>query len=371
LLVGTDFINVSKNILHIFASDTWGGGEQYVFDLAKKQIEEGCCLTLLSGKSGIIQPKVKEIPCKYDVLRNRWHFNPFSVCKMRLFIVKNKVEVVHVHQFKDAFIAVFATKFIASDKRPKIILTRHLVKKGKHSRLYRWLYNNLDKLIFVSELAKNEFLSGVQVPDNKITVIHNSIPENIPIIQDIDYRERFGLSRDCLLIGFTGRLVQYKGVEILIDVAEKLRGRNIAFFLAGSGDKEYELRMQNIIKDKKLNTRFFLLGFLNNTAEFIVKMDIGILPSLWREPFGLSILEFMRIGIPVITTNTGAQPEFIIHEETGLLVAPHLEEITAALTKLLDDKNFRNQIGKNAQLFYATHLNYAIFFNRIMTVYNA
>ncbi|MDR3235928.1 MAG: glycosyltransferase family 4 protein [Prevotellaceae bacterium] len=362
---------MNKNILHIFASDTWGGGEQYVFDLAKKQTEAGCCVTLLSGKSEILQRKAEEIPCKYDVLRNRWHFNPFSICKMRRFMVKNKIKVVHVHQFKDAFIAVFAAKLIASGKRPKVILTRHLVKKGKHSRLYRWLYNHLDKLIFVSELAKNEFLSGVQAPDNKITVIHNSIPENIPVLQDIDYRKRFGLSRNCLLIGFIGRLVQYKGVEMLIDVAEKLRDRNIAFLLAGSGDKEYELRLQKIIKDKGLDTRFFLLGFLNNTAEFIAKMDVGILPSLWREPFGLSILEFMRAGIPVITTNTGAQPEFITHEETGLLVAPRLEEITDALIKLLDDKNFRNQIGKNAQLFYAAHLNYALFFNRIMTVYNA
>ena len=156
---------------------------------------------------------------------------------------------------------------------------------------------------------------------------------------------------------------------MLIDIAQKLRDRNIAFFLAGNGDRKYELSLKKTINEKQLETRFFLLGFLDNTAEFIAAMDIGLLPSLWREPFGLSILEFMSAGVPVITSNTGAQPEFIVHEETGLLVTPELEAMTAALIKLLDDGTFRKIIGKQAQAFYKRHLNYEIFFNRIMNVY--
>jgi glycosyltransferase involved in cell wall biosynthesis len=362
---------MNKNILHIFASvASWGGGEQYVFDLAKKQIAEGCRLTLLSADSDIIQAKIKTLQCNTAILKNRGRFNPFSIAKVRRIILRYRIETVHIHLFKDAFIAVFAAKFISPDKRPTIIMTRHLVKKGKGNLLYRWLYRKLDKLIFVSELAKNEFLQGVPtLPDNKTIVIHNSITESMQTGQSMDYRAHFGLDRECLLIGFVGRLVEYKGVEMLIDIAQKLRNRNIAFFLAGKGDKKYELFLKNTINEKQLETKFFLLGFLENTMAFIEKMDIGLLPSLWREPFGLSILEFMSAGVPVITSNTGAQPEFIIHEETGLLVAPKLEAMTAALVKLLDDENLRKSIGKQAQAFYKQHLNYEIFFNRIMDVY--
>jgi glycosyltransferase involved in cell wall biosynthesis len=361
---------MNKSILHIFASAGWGGGEQYVFDLAKKQIEAGCRLTFLSAKCNIIQSKIKTLHCNSATLKNRWHFNPFLIVKVRRIILHNKVEVVHVHKFKDAFIAVFAARFISSDRRPKIIMTRHLVKKGKRSWLHRWLYSKLDKLIFVSELAKKEFLqSRLLLPDSNITVIHNSIAEGVQAGQNMDYRAHFGLNCECLLIGFVGRLAKYKGVEMLIDIAQKLCNRNIAFFLAGSGDKEYESFLRKTINEKQLETRFFLLGFLDNTAAFISKMDIGLLPSLCIESFGLSILEFMSAGVPVVTSNTGAQPEYIVHEETGLLVTPDLSAMTAALLKLLDDENLRKNIGKNAHTFYRQHLNYEIFFNRIIDVY--
>jgi glycosyltransferase involved in cell wall biosynthesis len=361
----------SHKILHIFASATWGGGEQYIFDLAKKQIENGHRVTLVAGSSEVIREKVMALQCPYFTIKHRWHFNPFSIGRLRRIILQEKIDIVHVHLFKDAFIAAFAAKFIASAKRPKIVMTRHLVKKGKRSWIYQWLYSKLDKLIFVSELAKNEFLQGVRLPDSKITAIHNSIPDRTQAIQSIDYRAHFGLSRECLLVGFTGRLVKYKGVELLIDIAENLGDRNMAFFLAGSGDKEYVSFLKKTIGEKKLETRFFLLGFLDNTEAFIAKMDVGLLPSLWREPFGLSILEFMQQGIPVITSNNGAQVEFIEHEKTGLLVNPTVENVTNALIKLLDDKAYREKIGKNAKDFCAKDFSYDRFYNSIMQVYNS
>lgn len=357
------------NILHIFASTVWGGGEQYVFDLAKKQIDAGNYVVLLSGKSTVIGEKIKSLNCRYFVLKHRWHFNPFSIAKVCRIMVREKIEIVHVHQFKDAFIAIIAATLITSAKRPKIIITRHLVRRGKNNRLYRWMYGRLHKMIFVSELAQKEFLQGVQVAESKTTVIHNSIAAKPMVTQNINYRARFELSDDCTLIGFVGRIVSEKGVELLLDVAKNLNNSNTAFFLAGGGKAEYENRLKNMVVEKQLEHRFFMLGFMDNPNEMICQMDIGLLPSIWREPFGLSILEFMNMGVPVITSNNGAQVEFVENEKTGLLVNPTVEEISVALEKLLNDAKMRENIGKNAQMFCKENLNYDLFFEKIMNVY--
>jgi glycosyltransferase involved in cell wall biosynthesis len=361
---------MSNGILHIFASTSWGGGEQYVFDLSKKQIDAGYRVTLMSGQSKAIKEKIKELHCRYVILKHRWNFNPFSIYKVHRVILHEKINVVHVHQFSDAFIAVFASLLSAKKKRPKVIITRHLVKKGKRSRIYRWLYRKLHMLIFVSDMAKKEFLTGVTIPEGKLTVIHNSITADALDICHTNYSTHFGVGSDYTLIGFVGQIVKFKGVELLIDVAERVRNRNVAFFLAGSGKQSYELFLKKLITEKELTQQFFLIGFVNNPKAFVAQMDIGILPSLCTEAFSLSVLEFMQAGVPLITSNTGAQTEFVTHEKTGLLVRPTVDEITAALIRLLDDKNLKNQMGKNAQYVYKTQLNYEIFYDKIMKIYD-
>ena len=57
--------------------------------------------------------------------------------------------------------------------------------------------------------------------------------------------------------------------------------------------------------------------------------DIGIVPSLWRESFGLSVIEFMQQEKVVITTNNGAQPEYLSNNETGILIPPNNSDILA------------------------------------------
>jgi glycosyltransferase involved in cell wall biosynthesis len=361
---------MNKGILHIFASTSWGGGEQYVFDLSKKQIADGYRVALISGRSKAIKDKVKALDCHYTILKHRYRFSPFSIYKVYRIILHEKIDVVHVHQFSDAFIAVFASLLSAKKGRPKVILTRHLVKKGKQNRIYHWLYGKLHKLIFVSELSKKEFLTGASISEDKLTVIHNSITTNVLDTPHINYGTHFGINNDYTLIGFVGQIAKFKGVELLVEVAERVRNRKVAFFLAGSGKKSYEIFLKNLIAEKKLAQQFFLIGFINNPGMFISQMDIGILPSICAEAFGLSVLEFMQAGIPLIASNTGAQKEFISHEKTGLLVNPTADEITAALVRLLDDKNFRIQTGKNAQHVYKTHFNYENFYNKIMKIYN-
>jgi glycosyltransferase involved in cell wall biosynthesis len=143
----------------------------------------------------------------------------------------------------------------------------------------------------------------------------------------------------------------------------------VAFLLAGSGDKSYENHLHTLIKEKHLERKLFLLGFLNNPKDFVSKVDIGILPSLCVEAGSLALLEFMRAGTTVVASNTGSQSEFVEHKKTGLLIQPTLENIFSSLNILLDDEKLRRQFGKNAQQAYNEKFSYEVFFEKVMVAY--
>ncbi|MCL2097152.1 MAG: glycosyltransferase family 4 protein [Bacteroidales bacterium] len=358
------------NVLHIMAQAEWGGGEQYVYDLAQRQITCGHKVAVLSAPSTGIEEKVSQLACSHFVIKHRSRFNPCSIYHFRKIISQHKIDVVHVNQFQDAFIAVFAALSIPAAKRPRVVMTRHLVRKGKANFLYCWLYRKIHKLIFVSKLAKEKFSTHISLPDIKTPIIHNSIAPSLAAGGDIDYRKQLGLDEQCMLIGYVGRLVDFKGVELLIEVAEKFIEKNVAFLLAGSGDKDYEHHLHTLIKEKQLDSKLFLMGFLNNPANFMEKMTIAVLPSLCVESFGLSILQFMRAGVPTITSNTGAQSEFVKNGETGILVNPTVAEVEQALVELLNDEQKRQHIGANAKHYCEEFLSYDIFFKKTMEAYD-
>lgn len=116
---------------------------------------------------------------------------------------------------------------------------------------------------------------------------------------------------------FAGRLSHEKGIDLLIDIAQKLSAE-IDLIILGSGPEEKKI--QNLVKKQK-NIHF--LGYQNKekTISLIRGSDILIQPSL-NEGISSTIVEAMACKIPVIATNVGGNKE-LINEQTGLLVDPN------------------------------------------------
>ena len=362
-------LNQKQHVLQIFASRFWGGGEQYVYDLSKNLSENGYDLTLVSRKSKDIDKKIKSLDIRSFILPMKTHFDICSIYKLLRIIDKYKVDIIHTHQFKDAFIALFARIF--SRSMPKIILTRHLVKKGKNGFIYRWLYRKIDKIIFVSALARDAFLSSnPSICANKIEVIHNSIYPS-PQIGYEDIRKRYSINSDTVLLAFTGRIVQEKGIEVLIDSLNEIKNLDFYLLIAGKGDKKYEQTLREQINLCDLSAKIEFTGFLDKVQSFIQQIDIGIVPSVWQEPFGLSIIEFMQAGKAVITTNNGAQPEFVTDKQNGILIPPgDAAALANAIQSLILNVEQRSNLGIQAKKTFEEELSYPVFFNNILAVYS-
>lgn len=363
-------------VIQIFASASWGGGEQFVYDLSQRLLGDGRRVVLVSRPSGIIGEMVRPLAVPYHTLPMKGA--PDAVSALRLFrlIRRYRPSVVHVHHFKDAFTAVYAVmlcRLLSNFPPPRIILTRHLVRSGKRGILYNWLYGKLDRLVFVSECARQEFLRpGPRVDAARTSVIRNSTPEPAATAGAPDLRASYRIPAQVPLLLFCGRCVPEKGCDVLLRACARLGGRPFALFFAGAaGDPGYEKTLRDLVTRNGLQERVFFLGFLPGASRLMAQADICVAPSVCREALGLTAIEAMQAGCAVVTTDNGAQPEYLDDGVTGLLVPPADEaRLAAALCRLLDDAALRKRLGEAARQKFRERLSYDVFYSAYCNLYD-
>lgn len=338
-----------QTVVQVFASAGWGGGEQYVYDLAERLQREGYGVQLVSRESEVIRRKTASLGCPLVQFPLRSRFGLRSILKMKRLIESVEADIVHTHQFKDTFIALFARAL--SDRKPKVILTRHLVRPAKRNFLYSYLYRRTDRIVFVSELARRVFLSSSpKIAARSVTVIHNSIPPCRLQTGGVVLRQRYGIPPDTVVVAYAGRLHPEKGVEVLLDAAALLKSEDFVLLVAGQGEPVYEQRLRDRAKALGLDGKVVFTGFLDDVPQFMRQVDIGVVPTVGQEAFGLTVLEFMQAGRAVITTDNGAQPEFVASGTDGILIPPSdAEALAAALRGLIRNRELRELLGAAAR----------------------
>ncbi len=353
-----------RNILYVLASPTWGGGEQYVYDLVRNlpRVEYECWA--VTPKSEVNMRKMLEVvgPGRVFELRMGSLFDIGSARRVASIIKDKGIDIVHVNKFSDAFLAVWARKM--SGRSVRIVMTRHLIRKGKTGSLYRYLYRRLDRMVFVSELALNEFRSrGAEVDPSKVRVIHNGIPD---APQDPSAR-----SCGSVTIAFVGRVVPEKGLDVLLEALSGLAHLNFRLKITGAGEQEYIDELKHIATRGGLAQKVVFAGFTGDVNQALQEAEIGVLPSVVREGFPISVLEYMRSGLAVVASDNGGQAECLTGGKDSFLVpAGDSERLAEALKALLEDPARRGQMGREARKAFLAHLTYERFLGEMTKLYD-
>lgn len=148
----------------------------------------------------------------------------------------------------------------------------------------------------------------------------------------------------------SGRAQPYKGIPVLIDAAaliEKAGYPEVHFAYAGDGPALAQFRQQAAARGLR---RFHFLGRREDVPRLLSSATLAVVPSVWAEAFGLTVVEAMAAGRPVVASNIGGIPELINPGETGLLVPPNQpEDLAWAIRRLLDDEPLRTRMGNQAR----------------------
>jgi glycosyltransferase involved in cell wall biosynthesis len=229
--------------------------------------------------------------------------------------------------------------------------------------LFRWflgfrntILNKADAFSAISPEIMSEWTSS-GILSEKIRLIPNSVDTRrfVPVKsgEKIALRKKLNLPQNTTIAIYTGRLVSYKGLPLLLKVWDDIRRKheNVLLILAGTGGLDIhncEEVLREYVKANRLENQVVFTGALQNVPEYLQASDLFVFPTE-NDAFPSSIVEAMACGLPVVSTPVGAIKTIITNGKTGLLIQPgNAEHLYQALDVILSNKEMASHLGKAA-----------------------
>ena len=342
-----------------------GGVERYTYNLARKIIEKGHEVTVVTSNVSsnikyevIDQVKVYRLP-SINLLNGRYPVLKFWSKKYRRLykeIEKENYELVIVNT-RFYLHSICGVKYAKKHGQKSIVIdhgTSHLsVHNIVLDTVGGWWEHFITKIDYhyckdyygVSE-ASCEWLGhfGIQAKG----VLYNAIDleeiENIKKNKSKNYRKMYNIPQDAKVIAFTGRLLKEKGIIPLVESVEKIceKRDDVYLFLAGDGD------LSDYVSGHE-GKHIIPLGRLafENIVYMLVDSDIFCLPS-FSEGFSTSVLEAVACGCYVITTERGGSKEMITSRDYGMIIKNNEQSrVYNAILEILDNDRERKTACTN------------------------
>ena len=273
------------------------------------------------------------------------------------FAKKNadKFDLVHAHDWMTMPAAIkikeeLGKPFIAHIHSTEYDRSLSLDQQGFIARSEAEGMRLADRVIAVSYYTKRIMVEKYQVNPYKIDVVHNGV---LPVIEQLaGVPKTFASSRPVVV--FMGRLTVQKGPDYFIELAGKIIAKRpeTLFIVAGMGDMYEQLLFHNA--GKSLSASVLFTGFVRGKVQnqILDRADVFVMPSL-SEPFGLAATEAASRNTPVILSkNTGVGE---ILTESPQLDFWDTEAMSAQVLRLLDDRDYRQQVIAAQKENLATH----------------
>ena len=302
-----------------------------------------------------------------------------SICSLLYYIIK-------------------ATKIIQKNRYDKVVLENNIplawiIKESKYKGDYYYhlhnvprinagcknVFQNANAILCVSKYVAKQIQSFDSpigpIKQYKIKILYNCIDikhfHNIEDKRIIEEKKKeYGINKKDKIVIFVGRLSEEKGIDVLLNAIIKMQRKDIKVFIVGS--LMHDLNIKDDYQRKiyelgtKLKHQIIFTGYISQKDLPILycMSDVAVLPSMWDEPAGLTILEAVSCGIPVITTNSGGIPEYVQNkaiilernEELVENIARNIERVIGNCNKeinnndvgepFLDKYNAENYIDK-------------------------
>ena len=292
-----------------------------------------------------------------------------------------KFNVVHAHDW----LVAYAARAIKRTYKLPLVATIHATESGRNRGIHNqsqgyvndveWMLTyEASQVICNSMYMKNEIKNLFGKPLADVHVVPNGINVNKfdGKERDWDFRRNYAADYEKIIF-FAGRIVNEKGIQVLLNAAPKILANypNVKFVIAGRGPCMEEL--QGLTNYLGLNQKVYFTGYLNDVQ--ITKMykaiDIATFPSLY-EPFGIVALEGMLAGAATVVSDSGGLNEIVSHRIDGMKsYAGNPNSLADSILECLYDEQLCAQMAKKAHEKVVKEFNWDTISKKTMDVYKA
>lgn len=356
-----------KSILFIFHSPFRGGAELASLELLKGFVKKGfSCSVLVSGK-GFVYEELKNLKLDniYFVDLPWWILNDgLSKDELLKKIINSSVEVLEI-LIENKFDFVYTnTCVIPQGAIASFILgiphIWHIHEFGEKDHSLKFLLDFEERAKFLDKTSSKIILNSKalkkdfdEVIDNKKSIVSYYNIE-LPKV-DNNSKIDFFRNKDFLKLLLIGQIKSGKGQFIVVEAIKYFIdnfGKKIELVIVGnSGDNNYFENLKKFISDNNLGEIISIHNFVNNPTSLFESADVVLMSSFF-EAFGRVTVEAMMCGKPVIGSNSGATPEIVKNNFSGLLFGVgNFIDLANKINFFYKDKTKILEYGVNAKNF--------------------
>ncbi len=339
-------------------SHAWGGLEREVVWLADTWQERGHRVMLFVPHGSRIESQAREHGLDVLPHSRRGLRRGMDLFRLARWIRAQSPDVIHIHN-SQSLRMLWLARPLAQSRAP-LYLTRHMgLKHSRKDILNRMLYRRIKRIYAISEYVAQGIREHIPIPRDRVRILPPGIRYQHFAKHPIERREAralLGLDPDRSVVGMLGRITPMKGHREFLLALNALTGQGqpIQGLVAGAADagpiEQSYLREIRVLQHALgLDTVVHFTGDCPDPRIAFAAMDIFVFPS-HLESFGMTVVEAMTYGLPVIASDAGGIPGIIEHGRTGLLVPPaDPHALAQAITRLLADPDLRNRLAQAAQ----------------------
>jgi len=269
-----------------------------------------------------------------------------------LFIVykKNRFEILRIHQ--PQFLGLGCLFFRLFNKRVKLVATYHQFRETRFGPLSKVINDKWDHIICDSLVVKNKIIKAYQISSDKITVVHNGVPNYLrPRSKDKKLERKLKLENKIVLL-FMGLFIERKNPLFLLDVLSKLSKTRSDLVLIFWGDGPLKLQIIQKAKELGVEDKIRIINPIFGPQKNKIHnlADVFVHPSL-NEGFALAPLESMACAKPIVITKGYSANEAVEDSVNGFLCNQNdIDSWQQKLSILISDDSLRKRMAMESKL---------------------
>lgn len=359
--------------MHVIAlenepSSSRGGQELNLFEICRGLSQRGHKVSLLYVREGNLLEQYRNF-CESILKVNSYGFDVSEIIdNLDFFASIPVVWKLPKHEdslvFCNDYYAVFFARILASLKKIPLVCYLQIPPIAfpyGFNIQKRIGLKGVNQFIAVSNQTKLDWVN-IGIKEDIIDVVYNgtNAEKFKPTANFSTIRKEWNIPENIRVISYAGRLDKMKGLETLIKAFSLVRksGNNARLLIAGKPvvhsspeeGEEYKRSLKQLVTDLGVEKYVDFIGHITNTTSLYQVSDVTVLPSLWSEPFGRSIIESMACGTPVVASRIGGIPENLTGEfENGLFEAGNEQDFSETLNRIMNWRDTDPQLGQRCR----------------------